>query len=383
MKNITILGATGSIGLNTLDVASLHPEKFKIFAISANSNWELMLKLCETHNPAYAVMVEPEAAKELSKRVTSEVIVLSGDQALVQISEHKQTDYVMAGIVGSAGLESVLAAANSGKRVMLANKESLVLAGSLLMKTSQDAGAEIIPVDSEHSAIFQCLQGGSSGLKKIQLTASGGPFLDFPPSKLASVTPEQACKHPNWKMGRKISVDSATMMNKGLEIIEAHFLFSLSRSKIEVVVHPQSVVHSLVCFDDGSTIAQLGLPDMRAAISYALSYPERHLSGVQTLDLTKQKPLEFFPPNFKSFPCLKLAYEALKIGKSLPGTLNAANEVAVASFLSGKVGFLDIAKIIEKTLVKAPTSELDSLSGIVENDRISRQIAKSIIDSSI
>ena len=383
MKNITILGATGSIGLNTLDVASLHPEKFKIFAISANSNWELMLKLCETHNPAYAVMVEPEAAKELSKRVTSEVIVLSGDQALVQISEHKQTDYVMAGIVGSAGLESVLAAANSGKRVMLANKESLVLAGSLLMKTSQDAGAEIIPVDSEHSAIFQCLQGGSSGLKKIQLTASGGPFLDFPPSKLASVTPEQACKHPNWKMGRKISVDSATMMNKGLEIIEAHFLFSLSRSKIEVVVHPQSVVHSLVCFDDGSTIAQLGLPDMRAAISYALSYPERHLSGVQTLDLTKQKPLEFFPPNFKSFPCLKLAYEALKIGKSLPGTLNAANEVAVASFLSGKVGFLDIAKIIEKTLVKAPTSELDSLSGIVENDRNSRQIAKSIIDSSI
>ncbi len=383
MKNICILGATGSIGLNTLDVASLHPDKFKIFSISANTNWKLMLKLCEAHNPTYAIMTEPAPAEELSKRASPEITVLSGDKALKEIAEHEQTDYVMAAIVGSAGMASVLAAVNSGKRVMLANKESLVLAGSLLINAAKDSGAEIIPVDSEHSAIFQCLQGGVSGLNKIQLTASGGPFLNFSPSDLESVTPEQACKHPNWDMGRKISVDSATMMNKGLEVIEAHFLFSLNPSQIEVVIHPQSIIHSLACFDDGSVISQLGLADMRTAISYALSYPERQNSGVQTLDLTKQKPLEFFPPNLESYPCLRLAYEALREGKSLPGTLNAANEVAVDAFLKGKVDFLGIAKIIENTLAKAPAYELDSVSVIVENDRTSRQIAKSIVESGI
>ena len=383
MKNICILGATGSIGLNTLEVASLHPDKFRVFAISANTNWELMLKLCEIHSPAYAVMTDSAAAEKLSNKTPSEITVLSGHRALNEIAENEQTDFVMAAIVGSAGMASVLAAANSGKRIMLANKESLVLAGNLLINSAKDSGAEIIPVDSEHSAIFQCLQGGMSGLNKVQLTASGGPFLNFSPAALEGVTPEQACKHPNWNMGRKISIDSATMMNKGLEVIEACFLFSLRPSQIEVVIHPQSIIHSLAYFDDGSVMSQLGLPDMRTAISYALSYPKRQSSGVQALDLTKQKPLEFFPPNLESYPCLRLAYEALREGKSLPGTLNAANEVAVDAFLKGKVDFLGIAKIIENTLAKAPAYELDSVSVIVENDRTSRQIAKSIVESGI
>ena len=383
MKNICVLGATGSIGLSTLEVASLHPDKFRVFAISANTNWELMLKLCETHRPAYAVMTDQASAEKLSNKASKEVTVLSGHEALNEIAENKQTDYVMAAIVGSAGMASVLSAANSGKRVMLANKEALVLAGNLLINAAKNSGAEIIPVDSEHSAIFQCLQGGASGLNKVQLTASGGPFLNFSPADLVAVTPEQACKHPNWKMGKKISVDSATMMNKGLEVIEACFLFSLRSPQIEVVIHPQSIIHSLAYFDDGSVMSQLGLPDMRTAISYALSYPERQNSGVRMLDLTKQKPLEFFPPNLESYPCLKLAYEALKEGKSLPGTLNAANEVAVDAFLKGKIGFLDIAKVIEKALERVPACELDSMSVIVENDQISRQTAKLIVESSI
>ena len=275
MKNICILGATGSIGLNTLEVASLHPDKFRVFAISANTNWELMLKLCEIHSPAYAVMTDSAAAEKLSNKTPSEITVLSGHRALNEIAENEQTDFVMAAIVGSAGMASVLSAANSGKRVMLANKEALVLAGNLLINSAKNSGAEIIPVDSEHSAIFQCLQGGTSGLNKVQLTASGGPFLNFSPADLIAVTPEQACKHPNWKMGKKISVDSATMMNKGLEVIEACFLFSLRSPQIEVVIHPQSIIHSLAYFDDGSVMSQLGLPDMRTAISYALSYPKR------------------------------------------------------------------------------------------------------------
>ena len=383
MKNICILGATGSIGLNTLEVASLHPDKFRVFAISANTNWELMLKLCEIHSPAYAVMTDSAAAEKLSNKTPSEITVLSGHRALNEIAENEQTDFVMAAIVGSAGMASVLAAVNSGKRVMLANKESLVLAGNLLINSAKDSGAEIIPVDSEHSAIFQCLQGGMSGLNKIQLTASGGPFLNFSPAALEGVTPEQACKHPNWNMGRKISIDSATMMNKGLEVIEACFLFSLRPSQVEVVIHPQSIIHSLAYFDDGSVMSQLGMPDMRTAISYALSYPDRQNSGVQELDLTKQKPLEFFPPNLESYPCLRLAYEALKEGKSLPGTLNAANEVAVDAFLKGKIGFLGIAKVIEKALERVSACELDSMSVIVENDQTSRQIAKSIVESGI
>ena len=382
MKKVSILGATGSIGLNTLEVISRHPDKYKIFALSANKSWQKMLLLCKTHMPTYAVLIDPDAAESLRKTAPEGVTVLSGENALIEIASHKEVDYVMAAVVGSAGMASTLAAVDAGKRVMLANKESLVLAGDLLINATKKSGAELIPVDSEHSAIFQCLQGGIDGLKKIQLTASGGPFLKTPIHELKHVTPEQACQHPNWTMGKKISVDSATMMNKGLEVIEANFLFGLNSNQIEVVIHPQSIIHSFVYFNDGSVLSQLGLPDMRSAISYALSYPERQDSGVGDLDLTKQKPLEFISPNMAIFPCLGLAYEALKQGKNAPGTLNAANEIAVEAFLGNKIGFLDISKTIEKTLSDVPVSNVDTLARVVENDQLSRQIARSVIESS-
>ena len=382
MKKVSILGVTGSIGLNTLEVISRHPDKYKVFALSANKSWQKMLLLCKTHMPTYAVLIDPDAAESLRKTAPEGVTVLSGENALIEIASHKEVDYVMAAVVGSAGMESTLAAVDAGKRVMLANKESLVLAGDLLINATKKSGAELIPVDSEHSAIFQCLQGGIDGLKKIQLTASGGPFLKTPIHELKHVTPEQACQHPNWTMGEKISVDSATMMNKGLEVIEANFLFGLNSNQIEVVIHPQSIIHSFVYFNDGSVLSQLGLPDMRSAISYALSYPERQDSGVGDLDLTKQKPLEFISPNMATFPCLGLAYEALKQGKNAPGTLNAANEIAVEAFLGNKIGFLDISKTIEKTLLDVPVSNVDTLARVVENDQLSRQIARSVIESS-
>ena len=382
MKKVSILGATGSIGLNTLEVISRHPDKYKVFALSANKSWQKMLLLCKTHMPTYAVLIDPDAAESLRKTAPEGVTVLSGENALIEIASHKEVDYVMAAIVGSAGMASTLAAVDAGKRVMLANKESLVLAGDLLINATKKSGAELIPVDSEHSAIFQCLQGGIDGLKKIQLTASGGPFLKTPIHELKHVTPDQACQHPNWTMGEKISVDSATMMNKGLEVIEANFLFGLSSNQIEVVIHPQSIIHSFVYFNDGSVLSQLGLPDMRSAISYALSYPERQVSGVGDLDLTKQESLEFISPNMAIFPCLGLAYEALKQGKNAPGTLNAANEIAVEAFLGNKIGFLDISKTIEKTLLDTPVSNVDTLARVVENDQLSRQIARSVIESS-
>ena len=382
MKNVTILGATGSIGINTLDVMSRHPEKYNVFALSANDSWEKMEKLCIKHLPKFAVMVNEEAAENLKKVAPDGVMVLQGEAALNDIASHQNTDFVMAAIVGSAGLSSTFAAATSGKRVMLANKESLVLGGNLLINTAKASGAELIPVDSEHSAIFQCLQAGKEGLNKIQLTASGGPFLKTPAAELYNVTPKQACNHPKWEMGQKISVDSATMMNKGLEVIEAHFLFQLSPSKIEVVIHPQSIIHSFVYFNDGSVLSQLGLPDMRSAISYALSYPSRQISGVEDLDLTKQSSLEFLSPDMDRFKCLGLAYDALEQGKSVPGTLNAANEVAVEAFLNKKIGFLDISKTIEKTLATTPISNLDTLASVVENDHLSRKIAQSFIKPS-
>ena len=381
MKNICILGATGSIGLNTLDVISLHPNKYKVFALSANTGWKKMLALCETYTPTYAVLVDSDAAEHLHRQAPDGVTVLSGEKALAEVAAHKKTDSVMAAIVGSAGMSSTLAAAEAGKRIMLANKESLVLAGNLLINAAKKSGAELIPVDSEHSAIFQCLQGSNSGLSKIQITASGGPFLNTPLSELSLVTPSQACNHPNWKMGRKISVDSATLMNKGLEVIEAHFLFSLKPNQIEVVVHPQSIIHSLVHFDDGSVLSQLGLPDMRTAISYALSYPERQKSGVDSLDLTQQPSLVFLTPNLKAFNCLGLAYNALKAGKNAPATLNAANEIAVEAFLNNQIGFLDISKTIESALEAVPTTNLDTLASVMENDQLSRQVAKSVIES--
>ena len=383
MKKVAILGATGSIGMSTLDVMSLHPEKYNVFALSANSNWKKMEQLCIKHMPKFAVMANEEAAQSLRKVAPDQVTVLQGESALNDIASHQNTDFVMAAIVGSAGLSSTFAAVTSGKRVMLANKESLVLGGNLLTNAAKKSGAELIPVDSEHSAIFQCLQGGKQGLNKIQLTASGGPFLKLSPTDLCNVTPIQACKHPKWKMGRKISVDSATMMNKGLEVIEAHFLFELLPSKIEVVIHPQSIVHSFVYFDDGSVLSQLGLPDMRSAISYALSHPNRQNSGVGDLDLTKQKPLEFLSPDLDKFKCLGLAYDGLEQGESVPGTLNAANEVAVEAFLNKKIGFLDISETIEKVLAIAPISKLDTLASVVENDHLSRQIARSVIEPNL
>ena len=382
MKNITILGATGSIGLNTLDVISRHPDQFRVFAVSAHSDWKSLLQICKNHLPSFAVLTDEASAEKLMEVAPSEVEVLFGADSLNEIASHSKTDFVMAAIVGGAGMSSTFSAAKAGKRIMLANKESLILGGNLLMGIAKDSGAEIIPVDSEHSAIFQCLEGGRDGLSKIQLTASGGPFLEMSLEKLRSVTPKQACNHPNWKMGKKISVDSATMMNKGLEIIEASFLFGLTSSQIEVIVHPQSIVHSFVYFDDGSVLSQLGLPDMRSAISYALSYPKRNTSGVKQLDLTREQPLEFYRPDNNKYRCLELAYSALEEGKSAPGTLNAANEVAVNAFLKNKLGFLDIPKVVEKTLNEVSCHNLDTLESVVENDQLSRQIAQSFVGSS-
>jgi 1-deoxy-D-xylulose-5-phosphate reductoisomerase len=382
MKNITILGATGSIGLNTLDVVSRHPDQFSVFAVSANSDWKSLVQICKDHHPSFAVLSEEVSAEKLRAVVSPGVQVLCGEDSLDEIAAHPNTDFVMAAIVGGAGMSSTFSAAKAGKRIMLANKESLILGGNLLMGLVKNSGAEIIPVDSEHSAIFQCLKGGSDGLSKIQLTASGGPFLKTSFENLKSATPEQACKHPNWKMGKKISVDSATMMNKGLEIIEASFLFGLSASQIEVVIHPQSIVHSFVYFDDGSVLSQLGLPDMRSAIAYALSHPGRIKSGVKALDLTQQESLEFHQPDLKKYKCLELAYLALAQGKSAPGTLNAANEVAVNAFLKNKIGFLDIPEVVEKTLQEVSCQNLDTLESVVENDQLSRKIAQSFVKSS-
>jgi len=382
MKNITILGATGSIGLNTLDVISRHPDQFRVFAVSAHSDWKSLLQICKNHLPSFAVLTDEASAEKLMEVAPPEVEVLFGTDSLNEIASHPKTDFVMAAIVGGAGMSSTFSAAKAGKRIMLANKESLVLGGNLLIGLAKNSGAEIIPVDSEHSAIFQCLEGGRDGLSKIQLTASGGPFLEMPFEKLRSVTPEQACNHPNWKMGKKISVDSATMMNKGLEIIEASFLFGLTSSQIEVIVHPQSIVHSFVYFDDGSVLSQLGLPDMRSAISYALSYPKRNTSGVKQLDPAREQPLEFYRPDNNKYRCLELAYSALEQGKSAPGTLNAANEVAVNAFLKNKLGFLDIPKVVEKTLNEVSCHNLDTLESVVENDQLSRQIAQSFVGSS-
>jgi len=382
MKNITILGATGSIGLNTLDVVSRHPDQFSVFAVSANSDWKSLIQICKDHQPSFAVLSEEASAEKLRAVVSPGVQVLCGEDSLDEIAAHPNTDFVMAAIVGGAGMSSTFSAAKAGKRIMLANKESLILGGNLLMGLVKNSGAEIIPVDSEHSAIFQCLKGGSDGLSKIQLTASGGPFLKTSFENLKSATPEQACNHPNWKMGKKISVDSATMMNKGLEIIEASFLFGLSASQIEVVIHPQSIVHSFVYFADGSVLSQLGLPDMRSAIAYALSHPERIKSGVKALDLTQQESLEFHQPDLKKYKCLELAYLALEQGKSAPGTLNAANEVAVNAFLKNKIGFLDIPEVVEKTLQEVSCQNLDTLESVVENDQLSRKIAQSFVKSS-
>jgi 1-deoxy-D-xylulose-5-phosphate reductoisomerase len=379
MKNITLLGATGSIGKSTLSVVDQHSDQFNIFALSANTNWQAMLELCRQYQPTYAVMMNEKAAEKLQASLNNDTQVLSGEQALCDIAAHQKTDYVMAAIVGAAGMASALSAAKAGKRILLANKESLVLAGDIFMDAVKKSGAELIPVDSEHSAIFQCLQGGRSGLNKIQLTASGGPFLHTPLSELQSITPDEACAHPNWSMGRKISVDSATMMNKGLEVIEAYYLFDLKPEQIDVVMHPQSIVHSSVYFDDGSTLSQLGNPDMRSVISYAMAYPKRISSGVAPLDLANNSPLEFYTPDLEKFACLKLAFEALKQGGNAMGTINAANEIAVDAFLNQTIGFLDIPQVIKQTLAQTKHAALNNLDAIIANDQEARGIASQIV----
>jgi 1-deoxy-D-xylulose-5-phosphate reductoisomerase len=389
---ITILGSTGSIGLNTLDVIARHPERFVVYALSAHSRIEqLAAQALETG--ARVVIVPNDSAADLFKKSWPERStcpeIRIGQQALIDTAADHETDVVMAAIVGAAGLPSALAAAQAGKRVLLANKEALVAAGSLFMAAVKQSGAELLPIDSEHNAIFQCLPhdgrasaptSPSAGVRRLILTASGGPFRTKKWAQLHQVTPEQACAHPNWSMGKKISVDSATMLNKGLEVIEAHWLFAMPADRIHVVIHPQSVVHSMVEYEDGSVIAQLGQPDMRTPIAYGLGFPERISSGVGILDLALAGRLDFEQPDLEQFPCLKLSFEALRSGQGACISLNAANEIAVASFLDGKLSYTRISALIENTLTwhaGRPPWALNSLEDVMALDaEVRRQAAQ-------
>jgi 1-deoxy-D-xylulose-5-phosphate reductoisomerase len=363
MTGVTVLGSTGSIGVSTLDVLARHPDRFRVVALTANSDVETMLAQCRRFRPGLVAMADPQAALVLRERlagVQGAPEVLAGVEGLAQAATLPEAQVVMAAIVGAAGLVPTLAAAQAGKRLLLANKEALVVAGALLMEAVARSGAVLLPIDSEHNAIFQCLPPGFAdglarvGVERILLTASGGPFLNTPREALAAVTPEQACAHPNWDMGRKISVDSATMMNKGLELIEACWLFGTGPERVQVVVHRQSVIHSLVQYVDGSVLAQLGNPDMRTPIAHALGWPERLISGVLPLDLFAVGRLDFEPPDLGRFPCLGLAIAAAASGGTAPAVLNAANEVAVAAFLGGRIGFMGIADVVEETLAALP-----------------------------
>ncbi|MDP1765771.1 MAG: 1-deoxy-D-xylulose-5-phosphate reductoisomerase [Methylotenera sp.] len=389
-QSVTILGATGTIGSQTLDVISQHPERFSIFALSANNNVKGLFDLCEQYTPKFAVMLQEAAAAELSlllKAIHSNTVVLHGEAALNEISSHEQVDIVMAAIVGSAGLHPAMAAAKAGKRILLANKETLVMAGNLFMQAVIDGGATLLPIDSEHNAIFQVMpqqrsrQLESMGVKRVLLTASGGPFRNASLQELKVVTRAQALNHPNWVMGPKITVDSATMMNKGLEVIEAHWLFNALPEQIDVVVHPQSVIHSMVEYIDGSVLAQLGNPDMRTPIAYGLGYPERLTSGVSSLDLLTVGRLDFCAPDLERFPCLRIAYDALNIGGTAPAILNAANEVAVEAFLTEKIGFMDIPHIIENVLTASSISQVESIEQLVVVDVEARLNAKQHIST--
>jgi 1-deoxy-D-xylulose-5-phosphate reductoisomerase len=372
--NLAILGATGSIGASTLDVVSRHPDRYRVFALSANGSADALLELCRKHKPRYAVLSGTPESSELRKKFSDHTELLFGGKALEQIAAHPEVDSVMAAIVGAAGLASTLAAARAGKRVLLANKEPLVMAGPLMMA----AGAQVVPVDSEHNAVFQCFS-EKKLVKKIMLTASGGPFRTTPLERLHGVTPEQACAHPNWVMGRKISVDSATMMNKALEVIEARWLFDLPAEQIEVLIHPQSIVHSLVEYVDGSVLAQLSNPDMRVPIAHALAWPERVASGAQSLDLALVKTLSFERPDPARFPCLQLAYAALRAGGTIPAVLNAANEVAVEAFLAGRLPFTGIGGVIEATLARTDSHSADSLAAVLEADALARRTATGLV----
>ena len=395
---VTLLGATGSIGASTLDVIARHPERYQIYAITANTSVETMNDLCQQWQPQYAVMNDAAAASQLSDRLSAGNIntrVLHGEAGLLQVVEEKSVDCVVAAIVGAAGLVPTLAAAAAGKRVLLANKEALVMSGKLFMDAARENNAVLMPVDSEHNAIFQCMpdnlsenhssvkianQQTSSGIERILLTASGGPFRTWSSERLQDVTPEQAVSHPNWDMGKKISVDSATLMNKGLELIEAYWLFDIDVSNIDVVIHPQSVNHSMVAYNDGSVLAQLGNPDMRTPIAHALAWPERIASGVEPLNIIEVAKLDFEQPDMERFPCLRLCYDAIKLGGSATTVLNAANEVAVAAFLDEKIGFNDIPVLIEQTLNKANIiNDVSSLEGILKADAEARTITNECI----
>ncbi|MBI3715162.1 MAG: 1-deoxy-D-xylulose-5-phosphate reductoisomerase [Betaproteobacteria bacterium] len=390
MKNVTILGSTGSIGVNTLDVIARHPHRYRVFALSAATKVEALAAQCRSFRPRFAAMPDESAASQLRERLRADgadTEVLSGPDALETIAGHAETQVVMAAIVGAAGLPSSLAAARAGKTVLLANKEALVMAGHLFMDAVREGGATLLPIDSEHNAIFQSLPHprryglAAAGVRKIILTASGGPFRNRTPESLAGVTPDEACAHPNWVMGRKISVDSATMMNKGLEVIEAHWLFDAGADQIDVVIHPQSIVHSMVEYIDGSVIAQLGNPDMRTPIAYGLGYPDRIEAGVTPLDLAKAGKLEFQALDLQRFPCVRLAYEALRRGGTAPAILNAANEVAVEGFLCGEIAFTEIPELIEDVLAKMNVTDNTApitLEQILAADRAARDEVRSI-----
>lgn len=390
MKGVAILGATGTIGVNTLDVISRHQERYRVVALTAHSQYQRLAEQCLAFQPEYAVMVDETAATRLQDILQQQgctTKVLQGTAALDQVASLPAVDMVMAAIVGAAGLQSGIAAARAGKRILLANKESLVMSGHLFMEEVRQHGAELLPIDSEHNAIFQCIPANyragleTLGIKKILLTGSGGPFRTLPVDKLESVTPAQAVAHPNWNMGKKISVDSATMMNKGLEVIEACWLFNTGLDNIEVVLHPQSVIHSMVEYIDGSILAQLGQPDMRTPIAYALAWPERIESGVARLDLFDIATLNFMRPDYQRYPCLRLAKDAMQTGGTATTTLNAANEIAVQAFLDNLIRFTDIHVVVEAALERCALNEADSLETIVKADGLARAVANEFITS--
>lgn len=385
---ITVLGSTGSIGVSTLDVISRHPQRYQVYALTAAKRWQELLQQCLQFRPRYAVLADDSVASELSKALTSQgcdTEVLTGEDGLQAVSSAAEVQVVMAGIVGAAGLLPTLAAVNAGKRVLLANKESLVMAGHLFMDAVARSGAQLLPVDSEHNAIFQCLPEGfnsleAAGIRKILLTGSGGPFRTTELAELEAVTPAQACRHPNWSMGRKISVDSATMMNKGLEFIEARWLFNARPEQIQVVIHPQSIIHSMVEYADGSVLAQLGRPDMRTPIAHALAWPDRIDSGVESLDFMSLAGLEFEQPDYQRFPCLALAIAAASASGSEAVALNAANEIAVAAFLDVQIGFNDIATINEKVMSRCDRSEPNSIEAVIAVDQLARAYAGEYVE---
>ena len=391
MKGLCILGATGSIGVSTLDVVARHPDLYRVVALTANGNIDALYEQCLAHKPEYAVVASESKAEAFKQRIAAsplaDIKVLAGAEALATVATLPNVDAVMAAIVGAAGLLPTLAAAKAGKTVLLANKEALVMSGQIFMRAVTESGATLLPIDSEHNAIFQCMPAGyttghsAKQARRILLTASGGPFRKTPLETLPSVTPDQAVAHPKWDMGRKISVDSATMMNKGLELIEACLLFNMDPDQIQVVIHPQSIIHSMVDYVDGSVLAQMGNPDMRTPIAHAMAWPERFDSGVAPLDIFQVGHMDFEQPDLNRFPCLRLAQEAIKAGGIMPTVLNAANEVAVDAFLNEKVRFTDIAVIIERSMAQFQPDSADTLEMVLDADRQARAAAQQVIET--